>query len=82
MLLNLNKDIFSSDMKRHPSHVAAYTPNLNDNYVDFTKLPASKDIPSAAKQLLYRPAKMAELKECYERIGEVLNENYLRDKLE
>jgi len=67
-------------MKRHPLNVAQVTPNLNDNYVDFKKLPPSKDIPSAAKQLLYRPAKMAELKECYDRIGDVLNENYLRNK--
>ena len=65
MLLDIDKDLFHEESKIHPTN---YIRNNNpySNLVDFTRLP--EDIPKKAKDLLYRPQRMAKLGQAYERL--------------
>ena len=64
MMMNLDIDMFRTDQfKIHRSH---FKENLYDAFVDFTKLP--EDLPKAAKDILFRPAKMKRLSEVYRKL--------------
>lgn len=80
MLLAINKDIFRDETNKHPKYYLS--PNLHDNYVDFTQLPPTDKLPKAAKQLLYRPNRMKQLREAYERLSEETISNFHRDDME
>ena len=61
IVLKVNSRLFIDDeMKMHPTH---YKENLFDAFVDFTKLP--KDMPKEAKDIFFRPKKMARLAQVY-----------------
>jgi hypothetical protein len=78
-LLAINKDIFNDESNRDPKY--ALSPNLYDNFVDFTKLPPADTLSKEVKQILYRPDKMKVLRECYDRLCSELVSNHHRDEL-
>ena len=79
LLLDVDKDIFHEEAKIHMTN---YLEDKNpfSNFVDFTRLP--DDLPKAAKDLLYRPQKMAKLNQAYCRLVKLLENDYVARKLE
>jgi hypothetical protein len=79
LLIAVHKDIFNSETNRDPNF--DLTPNLYDNFVDFTKLPPIDTLSKEVKQILYRPDKMKVLRKCYDRLCCELVSNHHRDSL-
>ena len=78
MLLDIDKDIFHEEAKIHmTNHIRNYNPY--SSFVDFTRLP--EDLPKKAKDLLYRPQKMAKLGQAYNRLVNELEEDYAAKKM-
>ena len=78
LLLDIDKDIFHEESKIHmTNHIRSQ--NSYSSFVDFTRLP--EDIPKKAKDLLYRPQKMAKLGQAYNRLVAQLEEDYASKKL-
>ena len=79
-LVEVHVDIFNDETNRDPKYYLS--PNLYDNFVDFTKLPPHETLSKDIKAILYRPDKMKVLKECYDRLCMLLVSNYHRDMTE
>ena len=78
VLLKVDPNMFIGDTRRlHPIH---YKESLYQHFVDFTKLP--QDMPKAAKDILYRPEKVAKLSEVYLKIVRALKDGRARQLAE
>ena len=74
-------DIFEEEFKIHVKHDLR-PHNIWNNFIDFRKLPDDKKISKQAKELLYRPERMAKLTDSYMRIVQELKNDYLERKHE
>jgi hypothetical protein len=73
MLVRFDKNIFAPESNIHlPNDLLVDNPY--NSFVDFERLP--NKIPEKVKQLLYRPEKMARLRQAYHKVAIELKNDY------
>lgn len=78
-MIDLNILIFEEEGKIHDWHDLK-PGNPYDSFVDFRKIPADTKLPKKAKEVLYRPERMANLSQAYRRLVKELHNDYLQKK--
>ena len=76
LLLKIDKRIFDRESKTHPHYFS--TENLQDHFVDFSRIKHPEKLSVEQKNILYRPQKFAHLTKQYREVCKHLKSNAMR----